>query len=254
MKVRLKCMKVSVTKPTILQYAGIKWFYKTPTLQVSTFTGKSEQAMLEDLRKRFPFVIQGGQVCHLDTVSKAAKAGLHYGYKTTFLQILMEKRGEVTKTQKQLLLFCGGIAYSEVLPCFEHLLGVTGTLSCMTPQQVRYCIIYIYIHICIYAWHVHSAGEKRALYIYIYIYIYMLDMGIDEGLWARTWSKCNLLFYLHQYHEIILHFVYTILIYTNITKVAWDVTLWFCVWFWCNRKEYNDACWAYDFLFDCMLL
>jgi hypothetical protein len=108
-------------------------------MQLKKFEGDDAKSIISKLEKDMPYILSADRrtLVHLDPVSKAPRPGLGYTYSTLFLKLLLRQENKLHDGDLlQMNILSGIIAYSEVLPSFDHLLGVTGTLSCMSVQQV----------------------------------------------------------------------------------------------------------------------
>jgi hypothetical protein len=103
------------------------------------------------------YTTEKGFLEHIDPVSKVPSSDIKYGFITDFLifwlhdQRKIDLYGKNTKSKDSLRLsfISGQLSYSEIPRCFDYLLGCTGTLSQMTPDQVgMYMSVYLSVSVC----------------------------------------------------------------------------------------------------------
>ena len=62
-----------------------------------------------------------------------------YGYKTSFAYLNEHERGKVSASSMEENLYlgihCGRFSYAQIPTTFKYIIGVTGTLKTLTPQE-----------------------------------------------------------------------------------------------------------------------
>jgi hypothetical protein len=98
------------------------------------------------------YTIIDGVLHHLDPVSNVPTLTTSYCYTTAFLVLYLHEQGKIDLARNRCKLSIdmgsGLIAYTELLKSYDQLLGVTGTLSCMTAEQVTYMQLADHVMIC----------------------------------------------------------------------------------------------------------
>lgn len=95
--------------------------------------------MLADVKtfESHEYQVVGGQIAYAD--QDALSFNKQFGYKTTFAYFAEHSRGKVAqKTLEEhlyLLVKCGNFSYAEIPNHFHSILGVTGTLSTLSPAE-----------------------------------------------------------------------------------------------------------------------
>ncbi len=102
-------------------------------------------------------VITPDNIVYVDPVSRVQSKTITYGYLTDFTIFMLNDRNMIRMydNHKKVLdmigikPICGIFSYAKLPTHYKFLLGMTGTLKCMTQDQVSsYMYICVFIHLC----------------------------------------------------------------------------------------------------------